>query len=127
LARGKKAAFDIDQFTGLAGDIIDGIPEKFCRNLNGGFNIVPDTKKDGKFYIMGEYIQDEIMGCIIMIYYGSFVALLGDADAGAWQGELKETILHELRHHVEIMAGVDYLSEEEWADLAREREKIRNG
>lgn len=34
-----------------------------------------------------------------------------------WENELKETILHELRHHVEIMAGVDYLSEEEKADL----------
>jgi len=113
LGRTKKATVTIDGFTEAAHRIIEQIPEKFCRDLNGGFNIVEDCRKDGEYLIMGEYIQDEMLGAVIMIYYGSFVELLGESDNEAWEMELKETILHELRHHVELMAGVDYLSEEE--------------
>lgn len=109
----KKATVSIDGFTEAAQRIIEDIPEKFCKNLNGGFNIVEEGKKDGEYFVMGEYIQDEIMGAVVMIYYGSFVELLGESDYEVWEAELKETILHELRHHVELMAGVDYLSEEE--------------
>ncbi|MFZ5650536.1 MAG: metallopeptidase family protein [Bacillota bacterium] len=118
---GRRRSLNIDQFTDLAGKIVDEIPEKFLRDLNGGFNIVEEHKKDGEYLIMGEYFQDHIMGCTIMIYYGSFVQLLGDSDAGAWENELRETILHELRHHIELMAGVDYLSVEEQAELEAER------
>ncbi|MFZ5646725.1 MAG: metallopeptidase family protein [Bacillota bacterium] len=121
MSKGKKPAMTIDQLTDLAGKIIDEIPEKFFRNLNGGFNIVEDCKKDGEYLVMGEYLLDDIMGSTIMIYYGSFVQLLGDSGAGDWEKELRETILHELRHHIELMAGVDYLSEEEAAELEAER------
>jgi hypothetical protein len=118
-----KPAMTIDRFTDLAGAIVDEIPEKYCRDLNGGFNIVESAKADGEYFIMGEYIQDEILGSTIMIYYGSFVKLLGSAGMDTWEKELRETILHELRHHVEIMAGVDYLTEEEMAELVREKSK----
>lgn len=114
-----KPTLTIDEFTGMAGSIIDEIPDKFLRDLNGGFNISGDTVKDGEYFVMGEYLQDDIMGSTIMIYYGSFAGLVGDAGRDEWEAELRETILHELRHHREIMAGVDYLSEEEMAELAR--------
>lgn len=118
-----KATMTIDQFTDLAGAIVDQIPGKYCRDLNGGFNIVESASTDGEYFIMGEYLQDEMLGSTIMIYYGSFVKLLGSADMDTWEKELRETILHELRHHVEIMAGVDYLTEEEMAELAREKSR----
>ncbi|HBV98278.1 MAG: hypothetical protein JL50_19580 [Peptococcaceae bacterium BICA1-7] len=117
MSKGKSPALSIDSFTEMAGRIIDGIPDRFTRDLNGGFNITEDCKKDGDYFIMGEYIADDLMGSVIMLYYGSFAALLEDKGVEQWEGELKETILHELRHHVEIMAGVDYLSEEEKAGL----------
>lgn len=113
----KGAALPVGRFTEMAGRIIDGIPDKFLRDLNGGFNITEECKKDGDYYIMGEYIADGMLGSVIMIYYGSFAALLEDKGMDEWESELRETILHELRHHVEIMAGVDYLSEEEQAAL----------
>ncbi|MFZ5631693.1 MAG: metallopeptidase family protein [Bacillota bacterium] len=122
MAKSRKQTLTIDQFTDLAGAIIDEIPAKFCRDLNGGFNIVETVKKDGDYLIMAEYIQDDILGSTIMIYYGSFVSLLGGAGINAWKKELRETILHELRHHIELMAGVDYLSAEERAELERDRE-----
>lgn len=130
MGKGRKPELDIDRFTDLAGEIIDEIPEKFLRDLNGGFNIVEECKKDGEYLIMGEYLQDDILGCTIILYYGSFVELLGDCGADQWQRELKETVLHELRHHIELMAGVDYLSREEEAELAAESlsaKKIETG
>lgn len=117
-----KPALTIGQFTDLAGAIVDRIPEKFCRDLNGGFNVVQDTRTDGEYLIMGEYLLDDIMGSTIMIYYGSFVRLLEGAGRETWEKELKETILHELRHHLELMAGVDYLTEEELAELEKGRQ-----
>lgn len=118
-----KPTLTIDQFTDLADAIMGEIPGKFLKGLNGGVNIAETTRKDGEYFIMGEYILDDILGSTIMIYYGSFVRLLGESGRDAWEEELRETILHELRHHVEIMAGVDYLSEEERAELERERNR----
>lgn len=112
----KGAALSVGRFAQMADCIIDGIPDKFLRNLNGGINITEECKKDRDCYIMGEYIADGMLGSVIMIYYGSFAALLEDKGVDEWESELRETILHELRHHVEIMAGVDYLSEEEQAE-----------
>lgn len=114
---GKRPVVSIDSFIEMADRIIDGIPDRFLIDLNGGFNITEECKKDGEYYIMGEYTSDDMLGSVIMIYYGSFVFLLENKSMDEWENELKETILHELRHHVEIMAGVDYLSEEEKADL----------
>jgi hypothetical protein len=117
LGKDRGPAVSIDSFTGMAGRMIDGIPDRFLKDLNGGFNITGECKKDGDYFIMGEYINDDLLGAVIMLYYGSFVALLAGQGVAAWESELKETILHELRHHVEIMAGVDYLSEEEKEEL----------
>lgn len=125
MGKREKPAMTIDNFTDLAEKIIGQIPEKFCRDLNGGFNIVETSKKDGEYFIMGEYIQDDIMGSTIMLYYGSFVGLMGGAGVRDWEKELKDTILHELRHHVEIMAGVDYLSVEEIEELEEERKQAK--
>lgn len=119
----KKTSLTIDQFTDLAGKIVDRIPEKFLKDLNGGFNVAGDEVRDGEYLVMGEYLCDDIMGSTIMLYYGSFVSLLAGAGAGDWEKELKDTILHELRHHVEIMAGVDYLSVEETEELEEERKQ----
>lgn len=113
----KKAILSLDQFESLATAFIDEIPERLCAELNGGFLLLPEAKKDGDFYIMGEYVEDSMMGCSIILYYGSFVCLLEDGDGEEWEEELKDTILHELRHHLESMAGVDDLTREETAEL----------
>jgi len=113
----KAGALTLAEFESLATDLIDRIPEKFCTQLNGGFMLLPEVKKDGDFYIMGEYVEDDIMGCSIILYYGSFTGLLKDADRSEWLGELQETIWHEIRHHLESLAGVEDLVLEEMAEL----------
>lgn len=52
---------------------------------------------------------------VLVLYYGSFVAL-SELDSGFdWQGELWETILHELLHHREAAAGESGLDDFDWA------------
>ncbi|MCL6635462.1 MAG: metallopeptidase family protein [Peptococcaceae bacterium] len=113
----KRAALTLDQFESLATACIDEIPEKLCARLNGGFLLLPEAKKEGDFYIMGEYLEDGVMGCSIILYYGSFVELLAESSREEWEKELRDTIVHELRHHLESMAGVDDLAREEMAEL----------
>lgn len=113
----QKSALSLDQFESLATAMIDEIPQRLCKDLNGGFLLLPRAKKDGEFYIMGEYVEDGVMGCSIILYYGSFVGSLENGTREEWEEELKDTILHELRHHLELMAGVDDLAREEMAEL----------
>lgn len=114
------ATLDIKTFTRLAGTIADELPSRLLRDLNGGISVLPGKKKEGKYYLMGEYIEDPVLGRVIFIYYGSFREILQDAPAEEWEEELRETLLHELRHHVESLAGVDDLSLEEERDLEAE-------
>ncbi|HIE12455.1 MAG TPA: metallopeptidase family protein [Desulfotomaculum sp.] len=107
-----------EEFSRLAEDLVDEIPPRLCRELNGGFVVSPEEKRDGEFYILGEYIEDEGFGRLITLYYGSFATLLGEEELNVWQEELRETIRHELRHHLEALAGVDDLAREELQALA---------
>ncbi|OPZ73057.1 MAG: hypothetical protein BWY80_01004 [Firmicutes bacterium ADurb.Bin456] len=113
----KKAALSLEEFESMATALIDEIPERLCAELNGGFLMLPELKKDGDFYVMGEYVEDGILGCLIILYYGSFVCFLEDSSPKEWEEELWDTIVHELRHHLESLAGVDDLVREEMAEI----------
>lgn len=112
-----KPALSLEEFEELATALIDEIPERLCTGLNGGFLLLPEVKTEEGFYIMGEYLEDDIMGSSIILYYGSFAGLLANSGKDLWQIELKETIWHELRHHLESRAGVDDLVKEEMAEI----------
>lgn len=114
------AAVDLETFTRMARSIAADLPPRLLRDLNGGISVLPGKKKDGKYFLMGEYIEDPVLGKVIFIHYGSFREILGNAPAEEWEEELRETVIHELRHHVESLAGVDDLAFEEEAELAAE-------
>ncbi|MBU4533152.1 MAG: metallopeptidase family protein [Firmicutes bacterium] len=84
--------------------------------------VLPETKREEEFLIMAEYVEEGYLGCFIVFYYGSFAALLGNAEPVVWEEELRETVWHELRHHLESLAGVDDLGREELEELTRYRE-----
>jgi hypothetical protein len=117
----------LDEFTRLAEQLVDEIPPRLCRDLNGGFVVLPEEKRDGEFLVLGEYVEDQVLGRLVALYYGSFAALLGGEAPGVWQEELRETIRHELRHHLEALAGVDDLVREEVEALARFGEPRKPG
>ena len=104
---------NLDQFRKSADSIVESLPPALFRNLNGGVLILEEKNEEDDSLVMGEYVEDPVMGNTILIYYGSFVEDLEEASEEEWIEKLEDTILHELRHHVESLAGVDYLSEEE--------------
>ena len=51
----------------------------------------------------------------LLLHYGSFVELADRDPAFDWEGELWETVLHELLHHREAAAGEEGLDVYDWA------------
>ena len=103
----------MEEFTELATELVDEVPPLLCKNLNGGFIVMPEAKTEGDSYIMAEYIEEETLGMFIAFYYGSFAAVLGSARLDVWKEEIRLTIWHELRHHLESLAGTEDLAKEE--------------
>jgi len=113
------AIFSFDQFAEWLEEAVERIPPRYCQNLTGGFNLQEESRQEGDFWILGEYIEDEQLGCFIMFYYGSFVELLKDEPEEVWKEEILDTVLHEMQHHLELMAGRDDLGRREMEELAQ--------
>ena len=104
-------------------ELLDELPEAFFQELNGGVCLLPDAKPDPDFpgedlYILGEYCQAPYLGRSIVIYYGSFEPVFGDLSPLELRRELRDTLRHEFRHHVEALAGENGLDLEDEAWLA---------
>mgnify|MGYP001450168845 CR=1 FL=1 len=117
---------DLEAFQEMANRLYDKIPLALLQGLNGGILISEEARQDDTdlpdVYIMGEYIDDPFgLGNYIVLYYGSFREVLGDAPLEVWEEELWETMLHEIRHHVELRAGVDDLELEDLQQLEEMR------
>jgi len=108
-----------NEFTDMLDQAVNRIPAQFCRELNGGFNVKKGQKREGDYYILGEYVEDGHLGCFIVFYYGSFVGLLEDEPREAWEEEIMDTVLHELQHHLESRAGRDDLARKEIEEIAK--------
>lgn len=115
----RRRGLSFEEFMRLADRVVDEIPPRLCRDLNGGFVALPGEKRDGELLVLGEYVWSNLLGRHVVLYYGSFAALLGDSPRGVWERELRRTVRHELRHHLESLAGVDCLAREDAEFLAR--------
>jgi hypothetical protein len=115
----KMAKPSFEKFADMLDQVANRIPPRFCRDLTGGFNLQKGKKQDGEYWIMGEYIEDDLLGCFIVFYYGSFVEVMKDEPMEAWEAEIAETILHELQHHLEARAGTDDLARAEKEELEK--------
>ncbi|MGD2134913.1 MAG: metallopeptidase family protein [Gemmatimonadales bacterium] len=70
-------------------------------------------------YTLGECVPihgdaDEVLSRVVL-YHGSFLALAHERDDFDWQQEAWDTLLHELRHHVEWRADAERLEVYDWA------------
>ncbi|MEA4925504.1 MAG: metallopeptidase family protein [Syntrophomonadaceae bacterium] len=108
-----------DKFTDMLDQAVNCIPPRFCRELTGGFNVQKRKKREGEYYILGEYVEGGHLGCFIVFYYGSFVELLKDEPEEVWEAEIMDTVLHEMQHHLEALAGREDLARKEIAELAQ--------
>jgi hypothetical protein len=53
---------------------------------------------------------------MVVLYYGSFLELARREEGWDWEGELWETITHEVRHHLESLATDDSLEVQDYAE-----------
>ncbi len=120
----------IDEVNEILDEVYEEFPPELFQDLNGGVLLLEEELADPEagenVYIMGEYCNDEL-GRYINIYYGSFAALLFDEPRPVWVEELRETLRHELTHHVEGLAGERSLEYKDSAQLAEFREENEAG
>ena len=118
---------NFERFTEIAEEELLLLPDYVFKDLNGG--IIADEKEylhpaaqSNDLYIMGIYSRDRIMGKRIILYYGSFVRILHDADESVYRKRIRSTIRHEILHHLESQAGLygkDTLVEEDRQRMIR--------
>lgn len=58
---------------------------------------------------LSDYGSPDTTRSVIALYWGSFSALSAENTDFDWEGEIWETLTHELRHHLESLAGDDAL------------------
>jgi len=109
------------------GDMLEAIaaefPDAFFEGLDGGIQLEEQALPDpafppGEMYIMGEYCHD-LLGRYIVLYYGSFAALLAEEDEEIWLDEIFLTVAHEFTHHLEDTAMLHALDDAD-AEFLRE-------
>lgn len=120
----------IERAEELLSGLLDELPEAFFAELNGGVSLLPDVKPDPQgddLYILGEYCEDPFLGSSIVLYYGSFWEIFGDLPEWKLRRELRDTLRHEFRHHIESLAGEDALEveDQEWMDAYMAEQQVR--
>ena len=110
-----------DRLEEIAGEF----PDAFFEGLDGGIQLEEKALPDlafppGEMYVMGEYCHD-LLGRYIVLYYGSFAALLAEEDEQVWLDEIFATVAHEFTHHLEDTAMLHALDD---ADAAFLREAL---
>ena len=106
-----------DQMGDWLEEIAAQFPEAFFEDLDGGIQLEEKELADpdfppGEMYIMGEYVHD-LLGRYILLYYGSFAALLSGEKEEVWKEEIFTTVAHEFTHHLEETAGLHALDDKD--------------
>lgn len=121
--------YTIDQVHLMLNEIYNELPEYVFENLNLGIHLSPNVKMHKNsnpkipLYILGEYKRDN-MGRMIVIYYGSFITTFGYLDESSFREKLKETLTHELTHHMEDQGGEFQLEYEDFINLQNYKNKL---
>ena len=113
-----------EQFRAEAAAMLDEIPEAFTRGLQG-LHVLETARPEPAYrgvYRLGEYMDPGFdhflggnpgLGRHIALYYGSFARLAQLNPEYDWEEALWNTLTHELRHHVESLAGEDTLIQQD--------------
>lgn len=111
----------IGDFRRLVDALVDDVPAEYLDGV-AVVDVSPRTLPHpvhADVYTMGECVPihgdgDEVLSRVVL-YYGSFQALAGEREAFDWRQETWDTLLHELRHHLEWRAGTEDLEAYDWA------------
>ena len=102
-------AVTYERFREMVSEEMDLLPPYVFDELSGGVlveerkRLSPDSVADDLF-ILGYYTWSGL-GKQITLYYGSFTAVLGRGDEETYRAQIRETLRHEFRHHMETRAG----------------------
>jgi len=120
---------DFDTFARRAHEAYQTIPEEFREGVDG-LSIRPERVPHPTIpavFTLGQCLTEgypsdwsgpDTLRSVLVLFHGSFRALADDSPDFDWEGELWQTLTHELRHHLESLAdedaleGVDYAMEE---------------
>lgn len=106
--------------------VFEEIPEAYRDGVDG-LTVRPDAPEHPDLpgiYTLGECLTEEhlsdfgsadTMRSVIALYWGSFRALSEQNAEFDWEEEIWETLTHELRHHLESLAGDDALEGVDYA------------
>jgi hypothetical protein len=124
------------QFERRAREMFDSIPGEYRAGVEY-VSVSEEAVAHPEFpdvYTMGEcltghydlgYEMPETYRSGVHLYHGSFARLAELDEDFDWEGELWETLVHEIRHHRESLAGEDALEDFDYA--ADENFKRRDG
>jgi predicted Zn-dependent protease with MMP-like domain len=115
------------EFERSAYEVFEAIPERFRAGVEGlevSRATVPHPSLPD-IYTLGECITDtyptEFGGAgevrsVVVLYYGSFLALSRLDEEWDWGEEIYETVTHEVQHHLETLAAEEALEELDYAE-----------
>lgn len=109
----------LDEFVRTLDDLVQSMPAELFRYLNGGVNVSEKaplsdiSREDQPQYVLGHYHHQRVMGRWITLYYGSFEKVYGGATESFVIAEMERVLRHEIRHHLENLAGERDLEEED--------------
>lgn len=115
-----------DEFERRAHAVFEEIPERFKEGIDGlevSREAVPHPSLPDVFTLgvchteehLSSYGSPETTRSYIVLYWGSFRSLAALDEEFDWEGEIWETLTHELRHHLESLAGDDALEDVDYA------------
>jgi predicted Zn-dependent protease with MMP-like domain len=117
---------DFRSFERFAHEVFDDIPEEYRAGVDGLVvrrDAVPHPELAG-IWTLGECLTEEHVSdfasadttrSLIALYWGSFRNLARDDEDFDWDEEVWETLTHEIRHHLESLAGDDALEDVDYA------------
>lgn len=103
----------LDAFRALVRSLAGDVPEEYFEGVLE-VDVSPRTMPHptrADVFTLGECIPVTHGGAEgpvqsrVVLYYGSFAALAKDGPGFDWRGEARETLWHELRHHIEWRAN----------------------
>jgi hypothetical protein len=117
---------DLETFTAVAEAAWDEVPEAYKEGIDGlvisrkaeRHPTLPDIYTlgycDTESYL-SDFVSPETTRSTIRLYYGSFRRLAKMDPDFDWEAEIYETVQHEIRHHLEWLAGEDQLGGVDYA------------
>jgi predicted Zn-dependent protease with MMP-like domain len=128
-----RPVMDLAEFEEKARAYFEEIPPEFRERVQGPV-VVAEPKRHKRvrgMLTLGECVHapswhsEEPLLSTVFLYYGSFAAVASRDPDFDVEGELRETVRHEVQHHIEDMAGARGLRDYDWA--AEEHQKRLSG